>query len=396
MRIACLYLPRLSVQVEHHADPTLRDRPLIIGGYHHEMGRVREVSEQAVEYGLTADMPLRQAYSLCPDGVFLPYPEEKCREASSLVLSQVAQLCPLVETESPAHILMGLRYERDESHFGGDVVSAVQRHTGFHVSCGIASSRFAARLAAEEAGMSGVLVLDGSDEQVFLHELPVARLPVPAAIVRRLHLLGITRAGDLMKLPAGALEAQFGSEGQRMCELICGRDSRDVAQWRGAREIVHSMSCDVPCAGGSELREVVRRVLDSLCRELRERWQCCRGLSMVLRLECGRVRRATLHFKEPTSSRAVLEWRVFSRIEQLVSVTQVSSVEFTAFGLCAEEGRQSSFLDGPSRVKTQFGEAVVLLQQRYGRGVVKKVTTRRGGRLPEDQYSLVPCEPERR
>lgn len=396
MRIACLYLPRLSVQVERQAAPDLCHRPLIIGGYHHERGRVREVSEEAVEYGLAADMPLRQAYSLCPDGVFLPYREEKCSEASSLVLSQVAQLCPLVEADSLSHIVMGLRYERDERHLVGDVVSAVQQHTGFHVSCGIASSRFVACLAAEEAGTSGVLVLDGNDEQVFLHELPIASLPVSATTVRRLHLLGITRARDLLGLPSGALEAQFGSEGQRMIELVRGRDSRGVAQWRGAREIVHSMSFDVPIADGDELRDVVRRMLDSLCGELHDRWQCCRGLSMVLWFDGGGERRAMLHFKEPTSSRAVLERRVLLHIERLVAAVQISGAEFTAFGLCAEEGSQSSFLDGPCRSNTQFGEAVVLLQQRYGRGVVKKVATRRGGRLPEEQYSFVSCEPEER
>lgn len=396
MSIACLYLPRLSVQVERQAVPELCCRPLIIGGYHHEIGRVREVSDEAVEYGLKVNMPLRQAYSLCPGGVFLPYQEGKCRDAYSLVLSQVAQLCPLVEADSPAHILMGLRYERDERRFAGDVVSAVQQHTGLHASCGIASSRFVARLAAEEAGVSGVLVLDGSDEQAFLHELPVARLPVSGTTARRLHLLGIARAGDLLQLPPGALEAQFGSEGQRMLELVRGRDSQGVAQWRGAREIVHSMSCDVPCADGGELREMMRRVLDSLCRDLRERWQCCRGLVLALRLEGGEVRRTTLHFKEPTSSRVVLERRVSSRIERLVAAAQVSGVDFTAFGLCAEEGCQASFLDGLCRSNSQFDEAVALLQQRYGRGVVKRVTTRRGGRLPEEQYSFVSCEPEER
>ncbi len=391
MRIACLYLPGFAVQVERQTNPSLRDRPLIIGGYHHEIGRVREVSEEATEYGLTADMPLRQAYSLCPGGVFLPYPEERYREAFSVVISQVAQLCPLVEAGSLMHVLMGLRYEHDERRFAGDVVSAVQQHTGFQVSCGIASSRFAACLAAEEADASKVLVLDGSGEQAFLHELPVARLPVSGATIRRLHLFGISRAGDLLRLPPGALEMQFGSEGQRILEVVCGVDGRDVEPWRGTREVVQAMSFDAPVVHGEELIEAVRGTLSLLCRELRERWQCCRSLSVLLRLENGEERRETLHFKEPTSSHAVLERRVSPRIDRLVAAAQVSGLQFTAFGLCAEEGRQSSFLDSPCRSTSQFVEAVGVLQQRYGRGVVKKVATRRSGRLPEEQYSFVTC-----
>ncbi len=393
MRIACLYLPGFAIQVERRASPALCGRPLIIGGYYHEIGRVREVSREAAAYGIVKDMPLRHAYSLCPSGVFLPYQEERYTEACSVVLSQIAQLCPLVESVSLACVLMGLRYEREERRFVEDVMSAVQ-HTGFQVSCGIASSRFAACLAAEEADIRGVLVLAGKEEQAFLHELSVVRLPASDATVRRLHLFGITRVGDLLSLPPGTLEAQFGSEGQRLLELVRGVDVRDVERWEGVREIVQTRCFDVPVARGDELIEAVGETLASLCCQLRDRWQCCRSIAVLLRLESGAVRQETLHFKEPTASREVMDRRIASFIEHLAIVAPVEELQLTASGLCAEEGRQSSFLNGPCRSNSQFGEAVALLQQRYGRNVMKKVATRRGVRLSEEQFSFVSCKVE--
>ncbi len=396
MRIACLYLPGFAIQVERRTNPALCGTPLIIGGYHHEIGRVRQVSEEAVAYGLVEEMPLRQAYSLCPSGVFLPYREESYREAYSVVISQVGQLCPLVESGSLGHILMGLRYERDERQFVEEVISAVQQHTGFHMSGGIALSRFAARLAAEETPESQVLVLDDDCELPFLHKLPVERLPVSSATARRLHLFGISRAGDLLQLPSGALEAQFGSEGQKILDLVRGVDTRGVEQWKGAHEVVQAKDFDTPVGYGGELLDAVHEMIASLCGELRVRWQCCRRLTIVLCLENSEMRYEVFHFKEPTVSQVTMERRIMSCVERLVGVMSVTELRLTASELCAEAGRQSSFLDGSRRSAAQFAEAVGVLQQRYGRDVVKKVATRRGGRLPEEQFSFVSCELEER
>jgi len=396
MRIACMYVPGFAVQVERQTNPALCGVPLIIGGYHHETGRVRDVSSEAAGFGVVPGMLLRQAYRLCPSGTFLPYREEEYREAFSSVVFEVAQLCPLVEPAPPAHILLGLRYERDERRFAADVIAAVRRQPGFCVSCGIASSRFAARVAAEDAALLQTLVVKVGAEGEFLGGLPVARLPIGDAVLRRLRLLGIVQAGDLLRLPAGALEAQFGKEAQAILEVIRGEDDREVEQWKGLREVVCTRSFDVPVAHGEELLDAARTLVAALCRELQSRWQCCRCLTVVLCLENGESREEELHFKEPSSSVAVLSRRLLPRIERLVGFVPVESLRLTASDLCAGRGTQSSFLDGLPRSTAQFNEAIGVLQQRYGKDVVKRVVKRHGGRLPEERFSFVPCEVEER
>jgi len=396
MRIAYLYLPGLAVQVERRIDPALRGRPVIIGGYRHETGRVREASMEASGFGVAPDMLLRQAYQLCPAGTFLPYREERYREAFDAVVLEVAQHCPLVEPEPPAHVVLGLRYERDEHGFITDVMAAVHERTGFVSSCGIASSRAAARIAAEDAGPSQVMALEQGREDAFLRGLPVERLPLSDSVKRRLRLFGITCAGDLLLLPAGALEAQFGKEGEKILAIVRGEDNRDVGQWQGVRELVRSRSFDIPVGHGGELLEAARKLLDGLCRGLQAQWQCCRCLTVTLVLENGVVCREDLHSREPVSSPDILWRRLMPCVERLAGAVPVEEVKLTVSGLCAGAGKQSSFLDGPPRAAAQFNEALSVLQERYGRGVVKKVVVRRGGRLPEERFAFIPCEPERR
>ncbi|MBN1855672.1 MAG: hypothetical protein JW846_01810 [Dehalococcoidia bacterium] len=392
MHIACLHLPHFAVQVERKGHPALRGKPLIIGRYRHDMGYVSDVSEEAAACGIAPDMPLRQAYSLCPDGVFLPYSEDTCGEAFSLVLLQVAQMCPIVEPYAPSHIFMNLRYEADEVRFVEEVTAAVERESGCSVSCGMGSARFVARIASEEADLHRIVVVPDGEEQAFLRELPLESLPVSSGTIRRLRLFGISRVGELLSLPRAAVECQFGKEGQKLYELARGLDDSRIGQWEKESECVRGRCFDVPVEDSGQLCESIEELLESLCFDLKARWQCCRTLVLTLSFEEGDVAQKELHFKEPTASQRLMAQRLVSYITRSVEVAPVNELSLVASDLCAESGTQMSFLDGPRRSDEGFAKAIEVLQQRYGRGVMRKVVARRNGRLPEERFSLTACE----
>jgi len=394
MRIASFFLPQLALQAECRANPTLRGRPLIVGGYHHEKGRVIEASAEAAVYGVTPGVSLRQAYALCPDGVFLPYREERCAEAFSRVRSYLVQLCPLVEPSPPAHFLLGLRFEKDERRFAAEVSAAVEIETGFRMSCGIASSRFVACLAGEDAGLLQVLLIPAGAERDFLRRLPLERLPVTAPTLRRLRLFGIARIGELPLLPSGALEAQFGIEGRRLLELATGAGDARVQPWEDDAEVVAELNFDVPLEDGGELLEAVGETLACICGNLEARWQECRRLTLTARFENGEVLREEMRFKQPTASRSELRQRAAACIERLSGAAPVSMLRLEAADLGAGSGRQASFLDGPRRSTPQLRDAVRALQQRYGKDALKRVVVRAGGRRPEEAFAFTACDPE--
>ena len=391
MRIACIYMPRFAIQVERHTEPALAGKPLILTRYRRDAGQVYDVSEEAEERGVVPGIPLRQAYSLCSDGVFRPWNEERCDSALAAIVSLLGQLCPLVESVPPDHVLLGLRYETDEVRFTGGILAAVQE-AGFRASGGIASCRFTAEVAAGEAETGSVLALREGEEQRFLHDMPLEYLPVSDGSVRRLQLFGISTIGEMLALPGGAVEAQFGGEGRMLLELARGADNAQVEQWRDDSDFARTRSFPVPAETREELEDAIREALYAVCCELEKRWQCCRMLTLTLQLENGAVEQEVFRFKEPVSSTDAMQRRLLSCTDTLGLVSPVEGLRLEVSGLGAESGKQSSFFDSPRRPAGQLQEAVRLLQQRYGRDVVKRVVSRKTGRVPEDSFTFAACE----
>jgi len=395
MRIACFFLPQFAVQVERQWAPSLQGKPVVIGGYRHETGHVHSVSEEAAAYGVAPDMSLRQAYSLCPSGIFLPYREESCDEGFMRVVTLAANLCPVVEPVPPVHVLLGLRYERDGLRFVRQVLSDVEENTGFRMACGVSPVRFVAMLAAEETSEGDILVVPDGDEQVFLRNLPLERLPVSDNTVRRLHLFGISRIGEILTLPAAAIEAQFGKEGRRLIEFAQGTDDGRLEPWHDDSELSLERYFEVPVEYMEELLQSVEEMVGALCAELQGRWQCCRTATLEVRFEDAATLNRPVRFKQPVSSAPEMNHRIARCIEQCADMAPVENIRLTLTDLCAETGVQTSFLEGPPRAKARFFEAVRTLQGRYGDTVVQKVVTCRNGRLPEERFAFTACDEDR-
>ena len=275
------------------------------------------------------------------------------------------------------------------------MIANLGEHTGFRMACGVSSVRFVSILAAEETAGDDVLVVPDGDEQVFLRNLPLERLPVSDNTVRRLHLFGITRIGEVLTLPAGAIEAQFGKEGRRLIEFAQGSDDGLLEPWRDESELSMEKHFDVPVESTEELFQSMEELVVPLCAGLQERWQCCRTVTIEVRFEDATTLNRSVRFKQPVSSSTVINRRIVRCIEQFCDMAPVEDVRLTLKDLCAETGMQTSFLDGPPRAKSQFFEAVRTLQGRYGDTVLKKVVASRNGRLPEERFAFTACDVDR-
>ena len=217
-------LDAFFASVEQLADPSLRGRPVIVGGTG-ARGVVAAASYEARRFGVRSAMPTARARRACPDGVFLPPRFDAYRDASRSVMAIFHSYTPLVEPISLDEAFLDVRGGRRAFGPGrviaGAIRERVRSETGLTVSVGVATTKFLAKLASDRSKPDGLLVVEPGAELAFLHPLPVECLwGVGPATHARLARFGVRTVGDLAALGESTLVAGLGeSHGRHLHAL---------------------------------------------------------------------------------------------------------------------------------------------------------------------------------
>jgi DNA polymerase-4 len=386
MRTGCIFFPNFAVQVEVRDNNALSGKPIIIGGFPYQLKTVHDASQEAMRQGVKKGMPLRQAHALCPQAIFLPLADDKYNDAFTHVLNLLAKYTPVVAVGTENCALLDATLERDEFSFMKDIMKIIEEKAGLHTSAGIASNTFVARVASQVAKPSECLIAPDGEERRFLQNLPIDLLPASPESLRRLKLFGIHKMEELAKLPIGAVKLQFGQEGQILWELANGIDSSKIIPWKMPEAITAEVLFEPPTEVLTIILSGAGNLLNSLAAQLKQRWQCCRRLTMCLSFSNGDTVKRTFHFKEATCSKEAMLRQLQCYFERARFTSLIEKMTLTLTDLCSEEGKQASFLDAQVKYWEKLIKAINQLQQRYGKGIVKQVLYKEGCPLPEDSF----------
>jgi len=218
------------VSVEELFDPSLKGKPVVVGGRPDERGVVSAASYAARKFGVHSAMPLRTAYKMCPQAIFVDGHPERYRECSQQVYEVLRSFSPLVEMASIDEAYLDMT--GTERLHGPPLEAAHKLHarmkekTRLNCSIGIAASRLVAKISSDQAKPNGVLWVIAGQEAAFLAPLDVRKVPgVGKVTEKNLHVLGIRKVSDLAKLDDGFLEQRFGKWGMALAGKSLGLDA---------------------------------------------------------------------------------------------------------------------------------------------------------------------------
>ncbi|MFO7996088.1 MAG: hypothetical protein R6U93_02905 [Dehalococcoidia bacterium] len=400
MRVGCFFFPHFAVQVEARDNDSLRGTAIIIGGLPYERKAVYDASQEALACGVRQGMSLREAYALCPQGVFLPLDEGKYADAFTAILTLLAGYSPVVEAGTPGSASIDLSYECPDYtgilQFVEEVRQIIEKRLRLYPLTSVAPNKFVAWAASRVARPGEVIVVTEGEEHNFLKGLPVCLLPASARTLERFELLGIYRIGQLAGLSLAAVSLEFGNEGKRLWELSNGIDESRLIPWSEVPLLQEQIYFEPATetigqllAGGDEL-------LTKLSQQLKERWQCCLRLTLSMHFSNGHIAQRVFHFKEATSSGETMLRHLKRYLESARFTTPVSKMRLTLTDFCPEKGRQASISSGFSdqrlKHRDRLASAVSWLRQRYGKGVVGRVLAKPHSALPEDSFSITEFE----
>jgi DNA polymerase-4 len=388
MRVGCFFFHHFSIQIEVRDNNSLSGKPIIIGGLPYQRKPVYDASQEALEYGVKQGMPLREAYSLCPQGLFLPLNEKKYANAFTDILTLLTDYSPVVEARTPGSAFIDLSYEQDELQFVKELGQLTEECFRLHPSVSIASAKFVAWVAAIGAKPGQPVIIPEGKERNFLKGLPVSLLPTSSKTLRELELLGIYQMGQLANLPLEAVSLEFGNEGKQVWELSNGIDRATLIPWGDIPVLKEQIYFEPAAESVGQLLGKADEVLSRLSLQLKERWQCCHQLTMCLFFTNGHIVQRVFHFKETSSSKETMLRRLRQYLGNARFTAPVSEMRLSLSGFCPEEGKQTSFLDKTVKQRERLASAINWLKQRYGKGVVKKVLPNKNSILPEKSFSF--------
>ena len=288
LTILHLDLDAFYASVEQLADPSLRGRPVIVGGLGRR-GVVAAASYEARSYGVHSAMPMGRARQACPDGVFLAPRFDAYGDASESVMAILREVTPLVEPLALDEAFLDVSGARRLHGSAPEIAVALRQRinaeTGLVASVGVASTKFVAKLASDLAKPDGMLVVEAGTEIDFIHPLEVRRLwGVGPKTADRLAQLGVRTIGDLAALPEETLVHSLGdAHGRHLHALAWNRDERPVEPERVVKSIGHEETFPTDITDGETLGREVLRMAERVAERLRDARQAGRTVQLKLR-----------------------------------------------------------------------------------------------------------------
>jgi DNA polymerase-4 len=259
--------------VEQRDDPSLRGKPVAVGGSPQSRGVVAASSYEARKFGVRSAMPMARAVRLCPELLIVRPDFTRYRAASQKVMEILRSCTPLVEPlsldEAYLDVTQNLWGEPLASEVAKRLKKKIFEQTGLTASAGIAPNKFLAKIASGWRKPDGLTVIAPERVESFLQELPVEALwGVGPVTAKKLRAVGIQRLVDVRDFDEMSLQNTVGSLASWLKRLSHGDDPRDVKPDRPWKSISAETTYvtdleDVPQMK-LELEALAKKVVQSL------------------------------------------------------------------------------------------------------------------------------------
>jgi DNA polymerase-4 len=363
--------------IEKRDDPSLRDKPLIIGGG--KRGVVSTACYIARTYGVRSAMPMFQAKKLCPLASVVPPDMGKYARVGREVRALMLDLTPLVEPLSIDEAFLDLSgterlHGRTPAKSLAGFARKVEDGIGITVSVGLSENKFLAKLASDLDKPRGFSVLSRREAPAFLAPKPVTFIwgvgkATGAALARE----GFRNIADLQRADETDLIRRFGAEGQRLARLARGEDSRDVSPERETKSVSAETTFESDIAAFRELERTLWYLSEKVSARLKAQQLAGSTVNLKLKTTDFKIRTRAQSLPAPTQLAA----KIFAIGRELLE-READGTRFRLLGIgvtslaSSEDADPADLVDRRGARDKAAEHAVDRLRAKFGRAAVVK------------------------
>ncbi len=283
-----LDLDAFFVSVERILDPSLEGKPVIVGGDPKGRGVVSACSYEARKYGLHSAMPMKQAYKLCPHGIYLHGSSGEYSKYSKEVKKILEQYAPLMEQASIDEFYMDFtgceKIYGDFYNFALHIQKKIKETLKLPASIGIGSNKTIAKIASDFGKPMGITYVKQGTEKDFLAPLPVQTIPgVGKVTLKQLNKKGIHLIKDLQTYTEDQLIAIFGNFGKVLWRKANGKGKESLTVEHERKSISKERTFSEDVVEKEILEKMLFTLTGKVCQKLREKGWKSSTVSIKLR-----------------------------------------------------------------------------------------------------------------
>lgn len=358
--------------VEKRDDPSLIDKPLIVGGG--VRGVVATCCYIARMSGVRSAMPMFKARQLCPDAVIIKPNMAKYVEVSRQIRGAMETLTPLVQPLSIDEAFLDLS-GTERVHKAAPAVSLarfakkIEDEVGVTVSVGLSHNKFLAKVASDLDKPRGFAAIGRAETLDFLRVKPISFIyGVGKAMSETLRRDGLETIGQLQEIAPEDLMRRYGEIGARLARLSRGEDARTVSIERETK----SVSTETTFNSDLSDYDTLSSSLLALCERLSERLkkQGFAGDTVTLKLKTAgfKTRTRAQHLMMPTQLAHTLYETGRRLLEREIDGTSFRLLGIGVSGLSLADGTDPVDLIEPGVARKAAAErAVDKVRTRFGR-----------------------------
>ena len=271
-------------------DPSLRGKPVVIGGSPQSRGVVAAASYEARAFGVRSAIPCSRALRLCPEAVFLKPDFPRYRAESAEVFAIFRRFTPTVQVvsidEAYLDVTATLEPWGSATAVAEEIRRQVRAERSLTVSVGVGPNRLVAKIASDADKPDGLTVVRPARVRAFLDPLSVRALPgVGPATERRLKECGWTTVAELRSVEPRELVSRFGRYGERLARFARGLDERPVRIDRERKSLSSERTYAEDIRELATIESELDKLAESVARGLAKRDISARTVTIKVRYE---------------------------------------------------------------------------------------------------------------
>lgn len=373
-------LDAFYVEAERQNDPSLRGKPVVIGGLG-PRGVVATASYEARQFGVHSAQAMAVARRLCPHAVFMRGNHTMYREVSKKFMDVLRRYSPEVVPVSVDEAYLDM--SGTERLFGPPMDAAeaikkvVREELDLPVSVGIGPSKLVAKVSTEHAKPDGIFQVRGLEAEAFFAPQPVRALPgIGPKAGEALAKLNIATLGELAATPDGPLRRALGpNNADYVKRRAKGIDNSPLRTRVKSKSISAETTFETDIANRSELEQVLKKLSERVGMRLRKSGKLARNTSIKLRYGDFTTITRQRTFPTPGDGDQVIYDTAHSLLvtamRQRGGAVRLLGVSVSGLG---EQAAQLSLLDQNPMADTNTSDAIDAIRDRFGSDAISRGT----------------------